>query len=92
MKLRLVDEWRTVLWHSATTRTTALVTYLLGAVGQYYVAGFLAIPYIPQSLQPPAAGILIALIVGGPIIISRLVVQPKLQAKIEERSDGKSDC
>lgn len=92
MKLRLVEGWPVVLWHSAVTRTTALVTYLLGAIGQYYFAGFLFIGFIPQTLQILCAGILAVLVFGGPIILSRLVQQPKLTEKIEEKSDAKPDC
>lgn len=90
--MRLIDEWRTVLWHSATTRTTALVTYLLGAIGQYYFAGFLFIGFLPQAFQLLLAGVLTLLVFGGPIILSRIVVQPKLQAKIESKTDAQPGC
>lgn len=85
---RLIEDWPTVLWHSATTRTTALVTYLLGAIGQYYFAGFLFIGFLPQAAQIIAAGLLTLLVFGGPIILSRLVQQPRLAAKIEDKRDG----
>ncbi len=81
--MRLIDEWRTVLWHSATTRTTALITYLLGAIGQYYFAGFLFIGFLPQTFQILCAGVLAVLVFGGPIILSRLVQQPKLNERLD---------
>ncbi len=90
--MKLIEHWPTVLWHSASTRTTALVTYLLGVIGQYYFAGFLVLEYVPQPFKAPLAGVLTLLVFGGPMIASRLVSQPKLQAKIEEKSDGKPDC
>lgn len=90
--MRLIEGWPVVLWHSAVSRTTALLTYTLGAIGQYYFAGFLFIGFIPQTLQIVAAGVLATLVFGGPIILSRLVVQPRMNAKIEEATDGKPDC
>lgn len=90
--MRLIEGWPVVLWHSATTRITALLTYLLGAIGQYYFAGFLFIGFIPQTLQILCAGILAVLVFGGPIILSRLVQQPKMAEKVEEATDGKPDC
>lgn len=87
--MRLIENWWTVLLHSASTRTTALVTWLLGAIGQYYFAGFLFIGFLPAPVQIVAAGFLTLLVFGGPIILSRLVHQPRLTEKVEEKTDAK---
>lgn len=88
--MNLIEHWGTVLRRSATTWTTALLTFLVGALGQAYMALFAFLAFIPSPMVQIVGGGLVALIViGGPIILSRLVEQPKMAAKIEQKADAK---
>ena len=87
MKLQLIDNWATVLLHSATTRTSALVGAIVGTVGVHYLVLLGVLPFLPVYLQLPLA-LGIGAIVAGPTLLSRITCQPKLQAKIAEKSDA----
>jgi hypothetical protein len=87
--MRLIDEWREVLWRSATTWVTAALTFLVGALAQTYMAVFAFLAFVPSlAAQILCGGIVMLIVVGGPIILARLVQQPRLTAKIEEKRDG----
>jgi hypothetical protein len=87
MKLQLVEHWPTVLWHSATTRTAALVGAIVGTVGVHYLLLLGVLPFLPAYLQLPLA-LGIGAVVAGPTLLSRIVAQPKMAAKIAEQSDA----
>jgi hypothetical protein len=87
MKLELVEHWPTVLWRSATTRTAALTGLIVGVVGTHYLVLLGILPFLPPYLQLPLA-LLIGGFVVGPTVASRLFKQPKMQAKIAEKTDA----
>lgn len=87
MKFELVDNWATVLWHSATTRTSALVGAIVGTIGVHYLVLLGILPFLPFYLQLPLA-LGIGAVVAGPTLAARLFKQPKMQAKIEEKRDA----
>lgn len=87
MKLNLIENWPVVLWHSATTRTTALVGAIVGTIGVHYLMLLGVLPFLPPYLQLPLA-LGIGAIVAGPTLIARITAQPKMAAKIAEQSDA----
>lgn len=87
--MKLVDQWGTVLKRSAVTWTTGVLTFLVGALAQSYMALFAFLAFIPSLMaQVVGGGIIVLIVVGGPIILARLVEQPKLAAKIEEKQNA----
>jgi Sec-independent protein secretion pathway component TatC len=79
----LIDQWATVLKHSATTWVTLIVNTLVANA-----LVFLAVlPFAPLYVQLPLA-ILIALVASSPTWFARIVSQPKMVAKVEEKSSG----
>jgi hypothetical protein len=89
MKLEFIEEWPTVLWRSASTRTTALLTFIAGALAQYYMAGFAFLAFMPPEIQIPAGGAILFGLLGLPLILSRIIAQPKMAAKVEEKQAEK---
>jgi Sec-independent protein secretion pathway component TatC len=78
----LIDQWATVLKHSATTWVTLIVNTLVANA-----LVFLAVlPFAPLYVQLPLA-ILIALVASSPTWFAR-IVSPKMVAKVEEKSSG----
>lgn len=89
MKFQLIDNWATVLWHSATSRTTAVMGAIIGTIGVHWAMILGIVPWLPVYLQVPAIA-LVALAVAGPTLLSRITCQPKLQQKIAEKTDAKA--
>lgn len=87
--MTILPAWRTVLKRSATTWTATILGFLVGALANTYLAAFAVIGFIPSPvLQLPLAGLVGAIVIGGPIVLARIVEQPKLTAKIEEKTNG----
>lgn len=86
--MRLIENWRTVLWRSAANWTAAIMGALVGVFAHTYGAAFAILPFLPTPLQLPLAIILGVIVIGGPIIIARLTPQPKLAVKVEEKRDA----
>lgn len=81
--MNLISGWRTVLWRSASNWVTLIVNTLVA-----HAIVFLAVlPFAPLYLQLPLA-ILIAIVASSPTWLSRVIEQPKLNAKIEEKRDA----
>jgi len=91
MQIRLVAEWPTILWRSATTRTTAVLTFVAGALAQYYMAGFAFLAFMPPEIQIPAGGAILFGLLGLPLILARIVAQPNMVAKVEEKIAAKAN-
>jgi len=93
--IQLVDEWWTVVKRSATTYVASALGFLVGALSSTYLAAFAVIGFIPAPwLQLPLAGLVGAIVIGGPIILSRIVAQPKMTEKIaakQEASDAQPE-
>lgn len=90
--MTLIDEWWTVAKRSATTWVSTALGFLVGALAQTYLAAFAVIGFIPApELQLPLAGLIGAIVIGGPIILSRIVAQPTLVAKVEEKIEQKAE-
>lgn len=89
--MRLIDEWGTVIRRSATTWTATALGFLTGALANTYLAAFAVIGFIPAPwLQLPLAGLVGAIVIGGPIILSRIVAQPVMQQKVVEKTIAKA--
>lgn len=87
--MRLIDHWRTVAWRSATSWVATGLGAVGGALANTYLAAFMVIGFVPSPRwQFPLAALLGAIVIGGPIILARLVEQPKLNEKLEEKKDG----
>lgn len=87
LKLQLIDQWAIVLWHSATTRTAALVGAIVGTIGVHYLVLLGILPFLPIYLQLPLA-LFIGGVVAGPTLLARITSQPKMAAKIAETPDA----
>jgi hypothetical protein len=86
---KLIDHWKTVLRRSAVTWITAIITFLVGALGQTYLAAFAFLGFVSDpTIQFVGAGFLAVIVIGGPIILARLVEQPALNAKLEEKNNA----
>lgn len=85
---KLIEHWGTILRRSAVTYVTGILTFLTGALGTTYLAvfAFLGIGFLPMFVQAVIGGFTLFIVVGGPIILARLVEQPKLTAKIQEKT------
>ncbi len=88
--MKLIDEWRTVIWRSATNWVATILGYLTGILAPgTYMAAFAVIGFFPSPFwQLVCAGIVGAIVIGGPVILARITAQPKMVAKIEEKTDG----
>lgn len=81
--MKLITEWRTVLKRSATT----WVTLIVNTIAAHALVFLAVLPFAPLYIQLPLA-VVIALVASSPTWLARIVEQPKLQAKIEEQSNG----
>lgn len=84
----LIEHWGTVLRRSAVTYVTAALTFLVGALAQTYMAIFAFLAFMPPLVGIVVGGFLVVIVVGGPIILARLVEQPALNAKLEEKANA----
>jgi len=90
--MELVEEWPTVLRRAITIRLAAALTFLIGAFGQAYLAVFAFLAFMPYPIQVGVGGLMVFIVVGCPIILARLVQQPKMQAKVEKKIEEKADA
>lgn len=84
--MKLVDEWWTVLKSSATT----WVTLVMNTIAAHALVFMAVLPFAPLYVQLPLA-VLIALVASSPTWLARIVVQPKLTAKLEAKAEEKRD-
>lgn len=91
--MKLIDQWRTVLKRSATTWVTVVLTFLVGALTPSYLAIFAFLGFVPSPfVQIVVGGLVVVIVVGGPIILARIVDQPKLTAKVEQKKQEAADA
>lgn len=91
--MRLIEHWGTVLRRSAVTWVTVVLTFLVGALTPAYMAIFAFLGFVPSPfIQIVVGGLVVTIVVGGPIILARLVEQPKLAAKLEAKAEEKRDA
>lgn len=89
--MKLIEHWGTVLRRSATTWVAGVLTFLIGALAQSYMAIFAFLAFIPSlTVQIIGGGFVVLVVIGGPIILARVVEQPKLAAKIEQKNVEKN--
>lgn len=92
-RFRLITEWRTVLFRSMSNWVATIVGFLVGALANTYLAAFAVIGFIPHPwLQLPLAGLVGAIVIGGPIVLARIVRQPVMEAKIEQKTEEKAEA
>lgn len=86
MKLRLVEHWWTLLWGASSNWTVTVASFLIGAIMQWHMAVFAFLAFVPWLWgQVLAGGLVLAVLIAGPTILSRITHQDKLQAKVEEK-------
>lgn len=88
--MRLIEHWTTVLWRSACNWVAMVLGAIVGALAHTYIAAFAILPFLPEALQLPLAILLGCVVIGGPIVLARLVEQPKMTAKIKDKTDEQS--
>lgn len=86
--MRLIEHWGTVLKNSAVTWVAGILTFFVGALGQTYMAIFAFLAFMPQGVAVLVGGLLVFIVVGGPIILARIVEQPKLTEKLEQKANA----
>lgn len=90
--MKLIDHWGTYLRGAASNYVTIALTFLVGALTPAAVPIFAFLGLVPSpAIQIGVGGSVIAILVGGPIVLTRLVAQPKLQAKVEAKQQEKND-
>lgn len=84
--MKLIDEWRTVAWRSASNWVATILGFLTGVLSPAtYMAAFAFIGFIPSpGWQLGLAGLVGAIVIGGPVILARITAQPKLAQKIAD--------
>lgn len=85
--MRLISEWRVVIWRSATSWVATILGALLGTFAAHWGIMFAVVPFLPFYLQLPVAASLGVFFVGGPVILARITEQPKMAEKVKEASD-----
>lgn len=91
--MTLIDEWPTVLWRSATSWVATILSFLIGTIGQGAMVAVGLISFIPAGPLQWGAAVFIAFIVfGAPLIVARIVHQPKMVAKVEEKVEAKAQA
>lgn len=91
--MKFIEHWKTVLWRSAVTWVTVVLTFLVGALSPAYLAIFAFLGFVPSPfIQIVVGGLVVTIVVGGPIILARLVEQPRMEAKIEEKKQEAADA
>lgn len=91
MKLALVESWTTVLWHSFSTRLNAIGLLILGwfQVDPVSVLSvWNSMPAVVRENLPPRFVLWVGMACFALSMLSRIVRQPKMAAKIEEKSNG----
>lgn len=83
--MRLIDEWRTVLWRSANNWVALILGPIVGALSTNALVALGVLGFLPVKFQIPGAMLIGLLFYTGPHILARLVAQPKLAAKVEEK-------
>lgn len=83
--MRLIAEWREILWRSATTWVATAIGALVGTVGAHWGLLLGVLPFMPFYLQLPLAIAVGIVTIAGPVVLARITDQPKLNVKIEER-------
>lgn len=81
--MRLIDEWWTVLWRSASN----WVTLAVNTIAAHALVFLAVLPFAPLYVQLPLA-VLIALVASSPTWFARIVRQTKLRAKVKEARDA----
>ncbi len=86
--MQFIDEWRTVLWRSASVWVGGIVGGIVGIVTAHWLLLLGILPFMPLWVQLPVSLIVGVVVIGGPQAVARIWPQPKMQEKIAEKSDG----
>jgi Sec-independent protein secretion pathway component TatC len=82
--MRFVTEWPTVLWRAASNWVTLIVNTVIA----HALVFFAILPFAPFYLQLPLA-LFIALVASSPTWLARVIEQPKMAAKVEEKQEAR---
>ncbi len=91
MNIHLIDEWWTVLKNSAVSKVSLVIGTITGSLAVNALVALGVLPFVPLWLQLPSA-LIIGLLYYGPIMWARVVSQPKMNAKVEEKLAEKADA
>jgi len=83
--MRLIDNWRIYAFHSLVAWASGAIGAVLALVFANYGIFFAVIPFLPTTIQLPAAALCGGVALWGAITGSRLIEQPKLAAKVAEK-------
>lgn len=81
--MKLIDNWWTVLTRSAAN----WVTLIVNTIAAHALIFMAVLPFAPLWVQLPLA-ILIALVASSPTWLARVIDQPKLNEKLQEKRDA----
>lgn len=87
--MRLIGEWRTVLFRSISNWVALILGPIVGALSTNALVALGVLGFLPLRFQIPGAMVIGLLFYTGPQILARLVHQPKLQAKVEAKIEEK---
>lgn len=85
--MKLIDNWRIVLWRSATSWVTGAVHVVIATIGVHWAVLLGVLPFLPFWLQLPIA-LAVAAVTIAPTLLARITEQPKMRAKVEGKPDG----
>lgn len=85
--MKFIQNWRVILWRSATSWVTAGVHIVIATIGVHWAVLLGVLPFLPFWLQLPIA-LAVAAVTIAPTLIARVTEQPKLQDKLKGNVDG----
>ncbi len=87
--MHLIENWGMIWWRRASTWLAALFALVTGSIVAYpgLLLGLLA--YFPDGSRAFLAGAVFVIVFAVPVITA-IVKQPKLAAKVEEKTNAES--
>ena len=86
--MRLIEDWWTVLWNSATSWVSTFVGGILGVVVGHWEVILGVLPFMPIWVQLPLSILTGVIVIAGPTLVARITDQPKMQAKIKAKKSA----
>ena len=90
--MRLVENWWTILLHSTSSWISTVIGGLVGLVGVHWAVLLGILPFMPFYLQLPMSIVIGVTVIAGPILTARVTHQPKLDARLANKSAAKEDA
>lgn len=86
--MRLIEDWWTVLWNSATSWVSTFVGGIVGVVVGHWAVILGVLPFMPIWVQLPLSILTGVIVIAGPTLVARITDQPKMQAKIKAKKSA----